>query len=425
MDQHFLQSASTGVSAIGHNLLEVEKILIGAPTNIDALALGLICARKLGICDWPEKWLTHALEADYTLDLVREERARVREDSGNFQGALDDYQSLLSSNPNNYIARLFLSRLIYDLGDHECAAKHAHTAIHNARCAGRWFDSKTTEPTLAYRVKKALELVQTSREILINRVLAPLIVKYGNDALNRLDSAVKGWFSGTSGPKNKAQKPKQFFVAGLSDSPFLDEKIFPWFARLKSETSTIRAEAQVVFQSNRFCEYLQLSDEANRDEFLANNKGVPQWQAYFFYRHGRLVENARLECPHTSSILADLPLVDIPGFAPEVCFSALTPGTRILPHYGDSNIRTVVHLPLIVSGDCKLKVGDEIHSWCQGEAVAFDDTFLHEAWNLGTEVRLVLLMDVWHPELTLVECEVLAVLLPELGAFHSINKSVR
>ena len=79
-----------------------------------------------------------------------------------------------------------------------------------------------------------------------------------------------------------------------------------------------------------------------------------------------------------------LPLVRIREHAPEVMFSVLTPGTHILPHRGVTNTRVVCHLPLVVPEDCALVVGGEQHEWREGEAVAFDDTYEHEAWNRGT-----------------------------------------
>lgn len=30
----------------------------------------------------------------------------------------------------------------------------------------------------------------------------------------------------------------------------------------------------------------------------------------------------------------------------------------------------------------------------------FDDSFEHEVWHNGTSMRLVLIVDIWHPELT-------------------------
>lgn len=30
----------------------------------------------------------------------------------------------------------------------------------------------------------------------------------------------------------------------------------------------------------------------------------------------------------------------------------------------------------------------------------FDDSFEHEVWHNGTALRLILIIDVWHPDLT-------------------------
>lgn len=39
----------------------------------------------------------------------------------------------------------------------------------------------------------------------------------------------------------------------------------------------------------------------------------------------------------------------------------------------------------------------------EGKCVIFDDSFLHEAANLSDKPRVVLIVDVWHPDLTSVE----------------------
>jgi aspartate beta-hydroxylase len=80
-----------------------------------------------------------------------------------------------------------------------------------------------------------------------------------------------------------------------------------------------------------------------------------------------------------------------------------------------TNVRAVVHLPLIVPRDCTLTVGDEAHHWREGECVAFDDTWLHEAWNRSGETRVILLMDAWNPHLTLAERDAMATLVEGIG----------
>jgi aspartate beta-hydroxylase len=42
-------------------------------------------------------------------------------------------------------------------------------------------------------------------------------------------------------------------------------------------------------------------------------------------------------------------------------------------------------------------------SWQEGEWLIFDDSFEHEVHHNGTNTRLVLIVDVWHPDLTVKE----------------------
>lgn len=39
-------------------------------------------------------------------------------------------------------------------------------------------------------------------------------------------------------------------------------------------------------------------------------------------------------------------------------------------------------------------------TWEEGKVMIFDDSFEHEVWHNGSEIRLILILDVWHPDLT-------------------------
>jgi aspartyl/asparaginyl beta-hydroxylase (cupin superfamily) len=47
-----------------------------------------------------------------------------------------------------------------------------------------------------------------------------------------------------------------------------------------------------------------------------------------------------------------------------------------------------------------LRVGNESREFVTGKAWVFDDTMEHEAWNLSDDVRVVLLFEIWRPELS-------------------------
>jgi aspartyl/asparaginyl beta-hydroxylase (cupin superfamily) len=89
-------------------------------------------------------------------------------------------------------------------------------------------------------------------------------------------------------------------------------------------------------------------------------------------------------------------------------FSLLAPNTAIPPHVGVNNARLVCHLPLIVPEGCWFRVGGETRLWERGEVLVFDDTIEHEAMNPTDELRVVLIFDVWRPELQPVERQAIA-----------------
>ena len=90
----------------------------------------------------------------------------------------------------------------------------------------------------------------------------------------------------------------------------------------------------------------------------------------------------------------------VAGRTPSALFSKLAPGADIAPHHGVINTRLICHLPLIVPQDCgSLRVGNYAREWREGEALIFDDSIEHEAWNDSPLPRVVLLFDLWRPEL--------------------------
>ena len=88
------------------------------------------------------------------------------------------------------------------------------------------------------------------------------------------------------------------------------------------------------------------------------------------------------------------------------------------PPCPNTNTRLVAHLPLIVPSDCALVVGGEKHEWREGQVVVFDDTYEHEAWNRSSQVRVVMIFDIWNPYLTEAEQAALGDLIPAIGEFR-------
>jgi len=76
------------------------------------------------------------------------------------------------------------------------------------------------------------------------------------------------------------------------------------------------------------------------------------------------------------------------------------PVVHVWPHTGPTNCRIRAHLGLVVPPGPLIRVTNETREWIEGKFIIFDDSFEHEVWHDGSSVRLVLIVDIWHPDLT-------------------------
>jgi len=199
-----------------------------------------------------------------------------------------------------------------------------------------------------------------------------------------------------------AQRPLQYYFPGLPIIEFFDPSQFSWVSELEAAVDAIRDEALAVLENRaRLTPYVDRDHGPQVAE--VDIAGSRQWTAFFLYRSGQLLaENAAL-CPKTMAALAKVPLTQAGGAMPSVLFSVLEPGAHIPPHHGMTNARMICHLPVIAPSGCTLRVGAEQRDWQYGKTLMFDDSIEHEAWNRGQETRVVLLFDVWRPELSVDE----------------------
>jgi aspartate beta-hydroxylase len=327
--------------------------------------------------------------------------------SGNLPAALVPLEHAVSHAPGSHHAWLILSLVRDRLGDGPAALRAAYQAVTRAQRAGQWLDESSTPPELLAPVVQAIERVRRGRRDLFLGSFAELRAQHGNDALKRMDRALAGYLKEIDvAPPDARQRPLFFYFPDLPSPPYHDPALQPWSRRLAAAFPQIREEALMVLQedSRSLPDFIPAKSAASPGQYLGGAAARPTWQAFFFYRHGRRFDDNHARCPATSSVLESLDLCRIAEQAPEICFSVLSPQTHIKPHYGVTNTRLVMHLPLIVPRNCALNLIDAgIHEWVEGELVMFDDTFLHESWNRSDSTRVIVLMDCWNPHLTAVE----------------------
>lgn len=228
----------------------------------------------------------------------------------------------------------------------------------------------------------------------------------GPRELFRIDRALAGYLGEASVfSSHPTQRPKVMFIPGLRTGGFLEPSSHPLVAPLMAEFPALQREFQQALSEETGIEPFmgkELSPESMR-HYVSGSAGA-SWDALFFYRHGRRFDDTHARFPATSALLDSLDLCRIDGQAPEICFSILQPHSRIEPHHGVTNARVVIHIPLRVPPGCFLELTNVgRHLWQEGVPMVFDDTFEHSAENPTRLPRGILLMDAWHPELTLPE----------------------
>lgn len=207
-------------------------------------------------------------------------------------------------------------------------------------------------------------------------------------------------------------EPTHFHYPGLREREYHDRELFPWLAQLEAATAAITADFHRVMAAERaeLVPYIQYPDDVPLRQWAALNQNRA-WTAIHLVQNGvTIAANAR-HCPAVMGLLGALEQPHIQRRGPNAMFSLLAPGAHIPPHVGVANTRLVCHLPLIVPAGCWFRVGAETRLWEPGKAWIFDDTIEHEALNPTGELRVILIVDTWHPDLSAAERDAVAAVM--------------
>lgn len=301
---------------------------------------------------------------------------------------------VLDIEPKNIRAMIFKADHLDKKGESRKALLFYETAMNIAQTLG----------TLPSDVRQGLERGRRLQE------------KYQNEYSNYLIEALKskGYERGISKrfdesldisfgkSKVYVQEPTRYYFPGLPQKTFYNPAEFEWAEALEMQTSSIKEELEALLdEGTGFEPYLQSdSSEPNLVKHL-NIVDNLNWGAYYIWQYGDLIEEHAKQFPLTTTALENLPFPKIDGQAHIALFSKLKAGVHIPPHNGLINTRLICHLPLVVPENCgSLRVGNDVREWQEGKLMVFDDSIEHEAWNKSSRDRVVLLFDIWRPELT-------------------------
>ena len=333
-------------------------------------------------------------EPGILLNLAIVERSR-----GDFGAELAALDKAIVLNESLLPALLMKGAVLERLGHPRRAAKVYRTALAVAPEQG--LTSDTTQ-ALAH-AREVVESQTREMESYLAQRLEPLRTRRADCRLQRFDEAL-GIATGTK--KAFIPRPADFLFPQLPAIGYHDADNFPWLVDLEARADILRGELQnlITTEAEEFAPYVQRPASVPVQQWGELNNST-RWSAYFLWKDGKRNDAHCTRCPLTTSILESMPMADMPDFAPTAFFSSLDPGAHIPPHTGSTNVRLIVHMPLIVPPDCSFRVGNETRLWQYAKPWVFDDTIEHEAVNGSNRQRVVLIFDIWNPALSDAERE--------------------
>jgi aspartate beta-hydroxylase len=345
---------------------------------------------------------------------LKMQRALAHRMGGALPAAIAALDEALAIQPYNFLAMLSKGAILERLAGERAASRIYRNALEVAPADDR------APPHLKAPLARAREVVTRVDEELdafLRSKLGPLDVAGGEQAVARIDEAI-GVYSGRRKIYN--QQPLLLHYPRLPAIPFYPRELFPWLPDLEAATDVIRQELMGLLegQMDAFAPYIAFPPGApvNQWEELNHSR---RWSSMFLWRDGERQDAVCARCPRTAALLENLPMARQEGFAPVAMFSALEPHTHIPAHTGSTNVRLLTHLPLILPGEARFRVGNDMRRWRMGEAWVFDDTIEHEAWNDADEMRVILIFDVWNPYLEAGERDLVSALMTARNDFYS------
>lgn len=313
---------------------------------------------------------------------------------GRFHAALTVLDEALDMRPYDFTALLAKGAMLEKINQPKAAVDVYRNALKiappRAHCP----------PAVVAQMDYAARMVDQHARALgdfMRQRLAGLRADVGAAELDRFDEGLEIYAGLMQPPK---QQPLLLNYPRLPVIPFYDRSLFPWLSTLEEATPVIQDELTALLDTS-FAEFAP---------YIAYPKGAPvnqwgelnhsrKWSSLFLWKDGQRQDAVCARCPRTAALLESLPMADQDSFAPTAIFSALQPHTHIPAHTGSSNVRLLVHLPIILPGPARFRVGNTVKSWEMGKAWVFDDTIEHEAWNDADSLRVILIFDVWNPYL--------------------------
>lgn len=183
--------------------------------------------------------------------------------------------------------------------------------------------------------------------------------------------------------------PINMFMTSLSPlpkkQPYFDTSMFPELQKITDNWKVIREEALCLQDQIKAAE---IQNDAGFNTFFKRG-----WKRFYLKWYSEAHPSAYELCPVTTRILNGIPSVKAAMFA------ELPAGAYLGKHRDPYAGSVRYHLGLSTPNDdrCFIEVDGQRHSWRDGQAVIFDETYVHWAENKSDQTRIILFCDIERP----------------------------
>jgi beta-hydroxylase len=175
--------------------------------------------------------------------------------------------------------------------------------------------------------------------------------------------------------------------SAVPNRPYVDVAQFPELKPLQDNWRLIRDEALKLFDDGHIRAAAKYNDLGFNSFFRRG------WKRFYLKWYDAPLESARALCPRTVALVQSIPTIN------GAMFAMLPAGGDLGRHRDPFAGSLRYHLGLVTpnSDACRIFVDGEAYSWRDGEAVMFDETFIHWAENRTDVDRMILFCDVERP----------------------------
>lgn len=178
-----------------------------------------------------------------------------------------------------------------------------------------------------------------------------------------------------------------YLFSRVRAQPYVEVAQFPELKALGDNWQVIRDEALRLFDHG----YIRAAEKYNDVGF--NSFFRTGWKRFYLKWYDDFLPFAQALCPKSTELVAGI------GSVNAAMFALLPPCGQLVSHCDPFAGSLRYHLGLVTpnSEKCRIIVDGEPYFWKDGEAVMFDETYIHYAENFTDTTRLILFCDVERP----------------------------